>query len=110
MQKVIAGSRTAADCARVVQQTAGQFGLIPTHLRIGGEDFAGSADPAAAAWEARITLADGDWIDFVRAADSNSGAALFLDAVSSSLKARVPSLAKPRVQSAASASSVSAAR
>ncbi len=96
MQKIIAGARTAADCARVVEQTCGQFGLIPTHMRIAGEDFTGSPEPASAPWEARVTLADGDWIDFVRLPDSGNGAALFLDALSSSLRARVPSLAKAR--------------
>ena len=110
MQKLIAGARTAADCARVVEQTSGQFGLIPTHMRISGEDFAGSADPAAAPWEARVTLADGDWIDFVRVPNSGNGAALFLDALSSSLKARVPSLAKPRPHAATTAPTASAAR
>jgi hypothetical protein len=96
MQKVIAGARTAADCARVVQQTSSQFGLIPTHMRIAGEDFSCSPEPASAPWEARVTLADGDWIDFVRVPDAGTGAELFLDALSSGLKARVPSLMKAR--------------
>jgi len=109
MQKVIAGARTVADCARVVQQTSGQFGLIATHMRLAGEDFAGPAGPAGAPWEARVALADGDWIDFVRVPDSGSGAALFLDALSSSLVARVPSLAKARPASSAPAASAPAA-
>jgi len=105
MQKVIAGARTAADCARVVEQTAGQFGLIATHMRIAGEDFSGTQEPASTSWEARVTLADGDWIDFARIPDAGIGAALFLDALSSSLKARVPSLVKPRTQPAAAPAS-----
>jgi hypothetical protein len=92
-----------------VQQTSGQFGLIPTHMRIAGEDFSGSPEAANALWEARVTLADGDWIDFVRVPDSGTGAALFLDAVSSSLMARVPSLAKPRPQPAVGTPTASAA-
>ena len=96
MQKLLTGARTTADCARVVEQTSAQFGLIATHMRIAGEDFAGQPGPAGAPWEARVTLADGDRIDFVRVPDSGTGAALFLDSLSSSLTARVPALRKQR--------------
>lgn len=103
MQKTIAGARTAAECARVVQQASGQFGLTPTHMRIAGEDFTGSPEPADSLWSARVTLADGDWIDFARVPHAGTGAALFLDALSSSLVARVPSFGKSRQQSTFSA-------
>jgi UDP-GlcNAc:undecaprenyl-phosphate GlcNAc-1-phosphate transferase len=101
MQKAIAGARTAADCAGIVQQTCGQFGVVPTHMRLAGEDFTCPPEPASVPWEVRVALTDGDWIDFVRVPDSGTGAALFLDALSSSLRTRVPALAKPRAQAAA---------
>lgn len=100
MQKLVAKARTTADCARMVEKSSGQFGLIATHMRIGGEDFAGLPRPAEAPWEARVTLADGDWIDFVRVPDAGAGAALFLDALSSCLNARVPTLVDKRSQAA----------
>jgi UDP-GlcNAc:undecaprenyl-phosphate GlcNAc-1-phosphate transferase len=98
LQKMLAKARTAAECARLVEETAGGFGLIATHMRIAGEDFAGSGSLEGASWHARITMADGDWIDFVRIPDSGTGAALFLDTLSSSLSSRVSKLVKPRPQ------------
>jgi UDP-GlcNAc:undecaprenyl-phosphate GlcNAc-1-phosphate transferase len=96
LKKLVEESRTAEDCARIVEDSAGQFGLVATHMRIGGEEFAGPAGPSGAQWEARVTMADGDWIDFVRIPDSGDGAALYLDALATSLNARIPSLGKSR--------------
>ena len=101
LQKLVAGARTAADCARLVEDAVGKFGLVATHMRIGGEDFNGPPGPDGAQWEARVSIADGDWIDFVRVPDSGAGAALFLDALATSLNARIPSLGKKRTQTTA---------
>jgi UDP-GlcNAc:undecaprenyl-phosphate GlcNAc-1-phosphate transferase len=95
LQKQVAHARTASDCARLVEEAALKFGLVATHLRIAGEDFAGPPGPAEPGWEVRMNLADGDRIDFVRMPDSVMGAAAFLDALSTSLNAKVPSFSRP---------------
>ena len=91
-QKQVMHARSAGDCARLIEDAAGKFGLLATHIRIAGHDFACPPGPADPCWEVRMTLADGDWIDFVRLPDSVMAATSFLDVLSSSLNARVPLL------------------
>jgi hypothetical protein len=98
LQEKVARARTAADCASLVEDASGKFGLVVTHMRIAGEDFAGPPGPAGAQWEARVVIDGGDWIDFVRVPGSGAGAALFLDALASSLNAKVGLLDKARTQ------------
>jgi UDP-GlcNAc:undecaprenyl-phosphate GlcNAc-1-phosphate transferase len=98
LQEKVAKAKTAADCASLVEQAAGKFGLVATHMRIAGEDFAGPPGPDGVQWEARVTITGGDWIDFARIPDSGAGAALFLDALSSSLNAKVGLLGKTRTR------------
>jgi UDP-GlcNAc:undecaprenyl-phosphate GlcNAc-1-phosphate transferase len=103
LQKLVANARTAADCARLIEDSAGKFGLVVTGMRIAGEDFSGQPVSADGGWESRINVAGGDWVDFVRITDSGAGAALFLDALSSSLNKKIPALAavRPRTVTAA---------
>jgi UDP-GlcNAc:undecaprenyl-phosphate GlcNAc-1-phosphate transferase len=96
LRKSVTNARTAADCAKLVEDEAGKFGLVATHMRIAGEEFAGPPGPAGTQWEARVTIGDGDWIDFARVPDSGAGAALFLDTLAGSLNAKIPALAKTR--------------
>ena len=96
LQVSVGRAATAADCARLVKDAAGQFGLVATNMRIAGEEFGGPPGLPDAQWEARVMMADGDWIDFARMPDSGAGAALFLDALASSLHARIPALRKAR--------------
>jgi UDP-GlcNAc:undecaprenyl-phosphate GlcNAc-1-phosphate transferase len=98
LQKQVAHARTPSDCARMVEDAAGRFGLLATHIRIAGEDFACPPGPPDPGWEVRMTLADGDWIDFVRVPDSKMAAASFLDALSDSLNTKVPSLRRSRAR------------
>jgi UDP-GlcNAc:undecaprenyl-phosphate/decaprenyl-phosphate GlcNAc-1-phosphate transferase len=98
LRKSVGNAKTAADCAKLVEKSAEEFGLVATHLRVAGEDFEGGQRPDDAQWEARITIGDGDWIDFVRVPGSDPGAALFLDALAASLIARVPMLRRKRSQ------------
>ena len=93
MQKLVSNARTAAECVRLIEDSAGKFGLAAIQLRIAGEEFAGLSAPADADWEARVNFADGDFIDFARIPDTGVGAALFLDALSSSLRKKIPALA-----------------
>jgi len=92
LRKSFRKARTPAECARLVEGSAGTFGLIATHMRIAGEDFAGAANPDGSQWAARVAIAEGDWIDFARVPDSSAGAVLFLDAVAASLRERIPLL------------------
>jgi UDP-GlcNAc:undecaprenyl-phosphate GlcNAc-1-phosphate transferase len=103
LQKQVLNAKNAAECARLVENSAGKFGLVATHMRIAGEDFECPPGPSGAGWEARVTMADGDWIDFIRVPDSGMGAALFLDALSSSLRERVLSLRQTTQRSASGA-------
>jgi UDP-GlcNAc:undecaprenyl-phosphate GlcNAc-1-phosphate transferase len=96
LQKLVANARTAADCARLIEEWAEKFGLIATHMHIAGQDFAGLPAPDDARWDARINISDGNWVDFVRIPDAGVGAALFLDALSSSLGKKIPALATAR--------------
>ena len=96
LQNCIANAETTVDCARLVQNAAGKFGLVATHMRIAGDDFGGPEAAKDSQWEARVMIADGDWIDLARVPGSDACAALFLDALTASLNARIPSLSKAR--------------
>lgn len=99
LQASIADARSAAECASLVKDAASQFGLVATHMRLSGEEFAGPPGPSDAQWEARVSMSDGDWIDFARIPDSGPGAALFLDALAASLHSRIPLQGKTRARS-----------
>jgi UDP-GlcNAc:undecaprenyl-phosphate GlcNAc-1-phosphate transferase len=96
LHESIANAETAGDCAAVVRDAAGEFGLVVTRLRIAGEDFAGSPVPSHSHWDVRVTIADGDWVDLARipgsGANANANAMSFLDALAIDLNARIPSL------------------
>jgi hypothetical protein len=91
-RKSVANARTAAECATLVEESAAKFGLIATHLRIAGQDFAGPPGPAGAQWGARVNIDGGDWIEVARVPDAGAGAALFLDALADCLAAKVETL------------------
>ncbi len=100
LHESVANTKTPADCACLVVDAAGKFGLNAIGMRIAGEEFAGTPAPAGSQWESRVTLADGDWIDFARIPGSGGSAALFLDALATDLSARIPSLSKTRPRTA----------
>ena len=98
LRKTFEAAKTASECAGLVEQSSGKFGLIATHMRIAGEDFEGPAESAGSLWTARVSIAEGDWIDFARVSDSGTGSVLFLDVVATSLRARIPQLDKPHTR------------
>lgn len=89
-------ARTVTDCVRVIEESAVKFGLVATHIRIAGEDFVGSACHSGSQWEARVTVAEGDWIDLARVPESGASAALFMDALAASISEKIPLLSKIR--------------
>lgn len=101
LQKSIAGAKTAGQCAKLVEGAAAAFGLVAVRMRIGGEEFPGAEVPDGSGWRAHIELANSDCIELARLPGSGAGAALFLDAVASSLESRIPMLTASGRQPAA---------
>ncbi len=96
LQKSIEKAGTVAECAHLVEDAAGKYGLVVIRMCLGGEGFGNKTGVEGASWTARLSVSDADWIEFARVPESGPGAALFLDTVANGLRSRISLFANAR--------------
>jgi hypothetical protein len=95
----IAAASSADSCVGVIVGAAENFGFSVTRLQIAGEVFSAKSAGPTDAWQVRIPLEHGDFIELIRDAGNPSAAGSsgpFLDSVRTGLAEKLPTLQSAR--------------
>jgi hypothetical protein len=89
-ERSLGAASSAAECVRLIEESAPRFGFDVLRIQIAGETVATQGAPESA-WQVRVPLGGGDFIELVRNGGTTGGAAgLFLDSLRAGVPARLP--------------------
>jgi UDP-GlcNAc:undecaprenyl-phosphate GlcNAc-1-phosphate transferase len=88
----VAESGSAAACVKLIQEAAPRFGFTVVRIQLAGETQAAPGSISKSAWQVRVPLQYGDFIELARDTSAATGAAAgpFLDSLRAGVPDKVP--------------------